>query len=144
MRAIERVALALVVGLAVSTALAAQDWRQFRGPDGQGHVDGTAGVAVTWSESSNVTWKMPVPGRGWSSPIVGRGRVWVTSAVSEGRDTSLKLLSFAADTGQAASSIEVFRIRNAELLNPKNSHASPTPILGDDRVFVHFGSQGTA
>ena len=40
--------------------------------------------------------------------------------------------------------VEVFRLRSAELTNPKNSHASPTPIVEGDRVYVHFGAEGTA
>jgi len=131
--------LALVIALA---ALLAQEWPQFRGPDGQGHAAGD-GFPVEWSESRNIAWKVPVPGRGWSSPVVGGGRVWLTTAAKAGRDTSLRLLAFDATTGAAALDVEVFRMRG-ELLNAKNSHASPTPILRDDRVYVHFGAQGTA
>ena len=131
--------LALVIALA---ALLAQEWPQFRGPDGQGHAAGD-GFPLEWSESRNIAWKVPVPGRGWSSPVVGGGRVWLTTAAKAGRDTSLRLLAFDAATGAAALDVEVFRMRG-ELLNAKNSHASPTPILREDRVYVHFGAQGTA
>jgi len=125
-------------------ALAPQDWRQFRGPDGQGHAGNVTGIPTEWSESRNVAWKSAVPGRGWSSPVVAHGRVWLTTAVVDGRDTSLRLMSFEIATGRVSASIEVFRIRNAELLNAKNSHASPTPVVDDERVYVHFGSEGTA
>jgi outer membrane protein assembly factor BamB len=128
--------VALVMGLA-------QEWPQFRGPDGQGHARGE-GFPVEWSEARNVAWKTTVPGRGWSSPVVGGGRVWLTTAVKAGRDTSLRLLAFDAASGQPALDVEVFRMRGADLLNAKNSHASPTPILKDDRVYVHFGAEGTA
>ncbi len=130
--------------MAFSLTWAAQDWRQFRGPDGQGHADGASGLPVQWSESANVAWKAAVPGRGWSSPVVAHDRVWLTTAITEGRETSLRLLSYDADSGRPSASVEVFRIRNAELLNPKNSHASPTPVVDDERVYVHFGSEGTA
>ncbi len=121
----------------------AQDWRQFRGPSGQGIAD-VSGLPVEWDTVKNVAWKTPVPGLGWSSPVVAHGRVWLTTAVTEGRDTSLRLLSFDADSGRAAQTVEVFRKRNAELRNAKNSHASPTPVVEDERVYVHFGSEGTA
>jgi len=125
-------------------ALAPQDWRQFRGPDGQGHAGDAAGIPTEWSESRNVAWKSAVPGRGWSSPVVAHGRVWLTTAVVDGRETSLRLMSFDIATGRLSASTEVFRIRNSELLNAKNSHASPTPVVDDERVYVHFGSEGTA
>jgi outer membrane protein assembly factor BamB len=120
----------------------AQDWPQFRGPDGQGHAAGQ-GYPLEWSESQHVRWKTPVPGRGWSSPVVAGGRVWLTTATKSGRDTSLRLLAFDAETGASALDVEVFKMRG-DLLNAKNSHASPTPIVDGDRVYVHFGAEGTA
>jgi outer membrane protein assembly factor BamB len=118
-------------------------WPQFRGPDGQGH-SAERGLPVEWSATRNVAWKVAVPGRGWSSPVVSDGRVWLTTATTMGRDGSLRLLAFDAASGTQTVDVEVFRLRNAELLNSKNSHASPTPIVEADRVYVHFGAQGTA
>lgn len=136
---------ALCAGLIAGAAPAVftQDWPQFRGPDGQGHSN-ERGVPVEWSESRNVSWKVPVPGRGWSSPVIVDGRVWLTTAIDSGRDTSLRLLSFDAATGRQTLDVEVFRLKNAALLNAKNSHASPTPVVEKDRIYVHFGAQGTA
>jgi outer membrane protein assembly factor BamB len=134
----------LFAGALFVLALAPQDWRQFRGPNGQGHAHDAAGIPTEWSESRNIAWKSAVAGRGWSSPVVAHARVWLTTAVADGRDTSLRLMSFDVQTGREAASIEIFRIRNAELLNAKNSHASPTPVVDDERVYVHFGSEGTA
>jgi outer membrane protein assembly factor BamB len=122
---------------------AADDWPQFRGPGGQGHSS-EHGLPIEWSEQKNVAWKTPVPGRGWSSPVIGSGRVWVTSATTVQKDTSLRLMAFDVETGKPALDVEVFRSRGTDLQNPKNSHASPTPILEGDRVYVHFGAQGTA
>lgn len=118
-------------------------WPQFRGPEGQGHSR-ESGLPVEWSETRNVAWKVPVPGRGWSSPVVGGGRIWLTTSVAEGRSASLRLLSFDAETGRELFNIEAFRLSNANLKNEKNSHASPTPIVEKDRVYVHFGGDGTA
>lgn len=134
-----RVLATLLLGFVASLS---QDWPQFRGVDGQGHAAGK-GYPVEWSESHNVAWKVPVPGRGWSSPVVADGRVWLTTAVKTGRDTSLRLLAYDAASGRSLLDVEVFRTRG-DLLNPKNSHASPTPILSRDRVYVHFGAEGTA
>src|SRR5215217_1815101 len=87
--------------LAHPPLVTAQEWPQFRGPDGQGHAVGR-GLPIQWSESLNVRWKTPVPGRGWSSPVVAGGRVWLTTATVVNGQTSLRLLSFDADTGKPA------------------------------------------
>jgi len=139
--AARRIAFALLLAF-TGIAVHADDWPQFRGPTGQGH-SAERGLPIEWSESRNVRWKTPVPGRGWSSPVVAGGRVWVTTAVKD-KGASLRALAFDVDTGREAVNVEVFKIRNAELTNPKNSHASPTPIVEGDRVYVHFGAEGTA
>ena len=135
-----RFALAVLFGL-LECAVAA-DWPQFRGPTGQGHSTET-GLPIEWSESRNVVWKTPVAGRGWSSPVVAGGRVWLTTAVKD-RGASLRLLAFDVEGGRPVVDVEVFHLRSADLTNAKNSHASPTPIVEGDRVYVHFGAQGTA
>jgi outer membrane protein assembly factor BamB len=132
----------LVLLAAAGIAAHAEDWPQFRGPTGQGHSS-ERGLPTEWSESRNVTWKAPVPGRGWSSPVVAGGRVWLTTSIKE-RGASLRALAFDVDTGREAVNVEVFHIRNGDLTNAKNSHASPTPIVDGDRVYVHFGAEGTA
>jgi outer membrane protein assembly factor BamB len=119
------------------------EWPQFRGPDGQGHSS-ERGLPLEWSETKNVAWRVPVPGRGWSSPVVANGRVYLTSAVPVKRDTSLRLMAFDLDTGRSVLDVEVFKAAGTMLLNPKNSFASPTPIVEGDRVYVHFGADGTA
>ena len=121
----------------------AQDWPQFRGPTGQGDTT-ERGLPAEWSETRNIAWKAAVHGRGWSSPVVAHGRVWLTTATTDGRDASLRLVAYAIDSGQEALNVEVFRLRDATLLNEKNSHASPTPIVDGERIYVHFGAEGTA
>ena len=131
-----------VLGVLVPVSARAEEWPAFRGPTGQGHSS-ERGLPLEWSESRNVVWKVPVPGRGWSSPSVAGGRVWITSAVAD-RGASLRAMAFDRDTGRQVVNVEVFHLRSAELLNAKNSHASPTPIVDGDRVYVHFGAEGTA
>jgi outer membrane protein assembly factor BamB len=133
----------LLLGVLASAApAAAQDWPEFRGPGGQGH-SADRGVPFEWSESRNIAWKTPVPGQGWSSPVVAGGRIWLTTAV-EDRGVSLRALAFDAATGREVVNVEVFRTRSAGALNPKNTRASPSPIVDGDRVYVHFGAEGTA
>ena len=133
----------LAMTLLSAVVVSAEDWPQFRGPGGQGHSAET-GLPTEWSESKNVAWKVPVPGRGWSSPVVASGRVWLTTATPMQRDTSLRLMAFEMESGRQALDVEVFRFRGTDLQNAKNSHASPTPIVEGDRVYVHFGARGTA
>lgn len=128
--------------LLLAAPAAGNDWPEFRGPDGQGHST-ESGLPAAWSESLNIAWRTPVPGRGWSTPVIADGRVWLTTATAEGGGV-LRLLAFDAETGNSALDVEVFRIEDENSPNPKNSLASPTPIVDGDRVYVHFGSYGTA
>jgi outer membrane protein assembly factor BamB len=135
--------LALAVVLMVAAPVArAQEWPAFRGPDGQGHSS-ERGLPAEWNETKNVVWKTPVPGMGWSSPVVAGGRVWLTSAVDEG-DIVLRVLAFDVGQGREVVNVELFRLKDAREINPKNSFASPTPVLEGERVYVHFGADGTA
>ena len=59
----------------------AADWPQFRGPGSTGVLDDPR-IPDTWSQTENVAWKTPIPGLGWSSPIVAHGHVYVTSVIS--------------------------------------------------------------
>ena len=137
--------LVSVVALGAAPA-GADDWPEFRGPTGQGHAPDAA-VPLTWSETENVTWKAPVPGLGWSSPVVADGRIWLTAAVTEpGAGSSLRLLAYDVETGDNTLDVEVFDSSEVYPLNPKNSLASPTAVVDPDgeRVYVHFGATGTA
>ena len=138
----------MVIHLLLALVLASADqWPEFRGPSGQGHASDT-GLPLDWTESRNVVWKTPVAGRGWSSPVVADGRIWLTTSTetTEGRrrGVSLRALAFESGTGREIVNTEVFRVDRPEALNGKNSYASPTPIVDGDRIYVHFGAQGTA
>jgi len=134
--------LALV---ALATAApAAQDWPQFRGPTGQG-VSDDQNAPLEWSDTTNVRWKSAVAGRGWSSPVIADDRVWLTTAVTQGGSASLRLIALDFDSGREVLNVEVAKIRRDEFSpNPKNSDATPTPIVDGERVFVHFGAAATA
>ena len=71
------------IAIAAHIAIAADPWPQWRGPDGQGHAAAAHDLPITWSEQENVRWKTPLPGRGWSSPVIGGGLVWMTTAVEK-------------------------------------------------------------
>ena len=104
----------LPVLLLLTSVVSARQWPEFRGPDGQGHST-EKGVPLDWSESRNILWKTPVPGSGWSSPVVGGGRVWLTTAVENrdggrARGLSLRAMAFDAATGREVVNVEVVRI----------------------------------
>jgi outer membrane protein assembly factor BamB len=133
----------LIVLSALAPGAFSDQWPEFRGPTGQGHST-ERGLPLEWSESRNVAWKVPVPGAGWSSPVVAGGRVWLTSAVDGERGVSLRAIAFDERTGREAVNVELFHIERPGAINPKNSRASPTPIVDGDHVYVHFGADGTA
>ncbi len=149
--------LPLILGLLVVARgeLHAEDWPQFRGPDGQGHSPAT-GLPVHWSPTENVAWKTPIPGVAWSSPAIYEGRIYLTTAVpvnaveadaeAKNVDQSLRALCVDERTGELLWNVEVFLEpgETAPRIHSKNSHASPTPIVADGRVYIHFGHQGTA
>ena len=119
----------------------AEDWPEFRGPGGQGHSAET-GLPLTWSETKNVRWKTAIPGKGWSSPAVQGDRIWLTTATEEGK--SLRAICVDRTSGAITQNVELFRPKSLGPLSPKNTHASPTPILEGDKVYLHFGAHGTA
>ena len=127
--------------LTIAAVVAAEDWPQFRGPSGDGHSRET-NLPVTWSERENVRWKVPLPGRGWSSPVIVGNEIWLTTATDG--DRSLRVLPVDAATGQTRVNAEVFRLTSAVQGHEKNSGASPSVIVEGDRVYVHFGQYGTA
>jgi outer membrane protein assembly factor BamB len=127
--------------LFLTLLLTGADWPQFRGTTGQGHSD-EHGLPLNWSETTNVRWKVAIPGKGWSSPVVQGDHIWLTTATEDGK--SLRALSVDRNSGAILQNVEVFRLKSAKLANSKNSFASPTPILDGDRVYLHFGAFGTA
>lgn len=147
----------------------AAEWKQFRGPDGQGHADAKT-LPLKWSESENVQWKTPIPGRGWSSPVFEGNTIWMTTAVEETLtgealekarqvrlvgnpmakqmslvgSVSLRAVSVDARTGKVLSDIELMNIKDPPAIHTLNSYASPTPVLDGNLLLTHFGELGTA
>ena len=132
----------------LSALALAADWSQFRGADGQGH-GGEVSLPTEWSPEKNIAWKVEVPGEGWSSPVVHQGRIYLTAAVpvdEASEDRSLKLFCLDGKSGETIWSTEIFLQsgETAPRIHSKNSHASPTPLIHDGHIYVHFGHQGTA
>lgn len=127
--------------LAADTDPGGAEWPQFRGPTGQG-VSTAVGLPVTWSATENVTWKVDVPGQGWSSPVIRGEKIWLTTAEENPR--TLRALCLDRKTGAIQKNIVVGTPEPLGTVHKKNTLASPTAILEGDRVYVHFGPYGTA
>ncbi len=141
--------LAISLGMAAA-GVQAEDWPEFRGPTAQG-VASAVGLPVTWGPEQHVVWRTEVPGLGWSSPVVVGERVYLTSAVTLGEekpeaDRELCVVALEAATGKVVWRKVVFvqKAANAPKIHQKNSHASPTVVVREERVFAHFGHMGTA
>ncbi|MGV3532462.1 MAG: PQQ-binding-like beta-propeller repeat protein, partial [Chthoniobacteraceae bacterium] len=121
--------------------LAADHWPQFRGPTGDGHSDST-GLPVKFSDTEKVKWKTAIHGRGWSSPVVLGDQVWITTATEDG--TKLSVLCLDRESGKIIHDKVLFEVANPQFAHKFNSYASPTPVIEGGRVYITFGSPGTA
>ncbi len=127
--------------VAEENAVAARRWSQFRG-DENGLALG-ARLPTHWSEDQNIQWKTPIHDRGWSSPVVADGEVWLTTATEDG----LKMYIVCVDLASGEIKHDKLLLENSEVqpdYHVTNSYASPTPVLDKGHVFVHFGAYGTA
>jgi outer membrane protein assembly factor BamB len=133
--------VALLGVLTQVVVIAADDWPQFRGPDGNGHSD-TRDLPLTWSETKNVVWKTAIHDRGWSSPVILANQIWLTTAKQDGR--KLYALCIDRQSGRVIADIKLFDVPEPQYCHPFNSYASPTPVIEAGRVYVTFGAPGTA
>ncbi len=126
--------------LLATPAKPAGEWPQFRGPDGQGHFNGK--LPLTWSEQQNVRWKTAIHGKAWSSPVIWGNQIWLTTAAPNGRELSVVCVD--RDSGKITRDQKLFEIPNPPFCHDFNSYASPTPVIEEGRLYVTFGSLGTA
>lgn len=154
--------LALFPGLVM-----AENWPEWRGPDGQGgSVQPAKAVPVVWSESSGIAWKTPLPGRGHSTPVLWGDRLWLTTAIEKAaseadkerrlkantgdqpvtvlESVSLRAVCVDKNSGKILHDIELLNVKEPQWVHQLNSYASPSPIVEEGRLYGHFGSFGTA
>jgi outer membrane protein assembly factor BamB len=155
-----RVALFLLV---LASAANAEDWTQFRGPRGDGVVC-EARPPLRWGEESNLIWKVALPGRGWSQPVTAKGRVFVTTAVSEQEEKPRRgesgIVPDALDPKKHVYRWQVFCLdattgnviwnRTAYEGKPRtgkhrsNTFASETPATDGELLIAYFGMTGVS
>jgi outer membrane protein assembly factor BamB len=128
------------IALYAGSAIAGDDWPGFRGPTGDG-VSTATNLPVEFSDTQNVRWKVPVPGKAWSSPAVHSGRIWLTNAPEDGKQLSFVCVDL--DSGKMVFDRVLFEQEKPAFCHPFNSHASSTVALEPGRAYIHFGSAGT-
>ncbi len=133
----------LFFSIATCSFLLAEDWNQFRGPEGQGHAEWND-LPVKWDRKNSVDWKTELPGKAWSSPIIVGSSLVLTNAIEEEGGLALELLALDSVSGKKKWGVILFEHDDPPRIHKKNSHASPTPFYDGERVFVHFGNLGTA
>jgi outer membrane protein assembly factor BamB len=158
-----RLGIGFVFGLLSLTSLSATDqWPLFRGP-GAGVVTDDPALPESWSETKNIAWNVSVPGLGWSSPVVWDDHIFVTAAISAGKEaapvpglydehdhvkasSTQRWMVYDIDfqTGRIRWERELFTGYPPLLRHVKNSYASETPVTDGERLYVYFGSIGLA
>lgn len=137
-------AFVILAATALGNAQEIDTWPDFRGFSGDGIVPGPPrGLPLKWSEKQNIAWKTAIVGRAWSSPVIAEGKVWLSNATKNGKEMSVVCLD--AESGKLLHDFQLFRNTAVEPLgNPINGYGSPSPVIEKERVYIHFGSYGTA
>lgn len=152
--------------LGLPLAAAEPEWPQWRGPAGEGHAPAAHDLPLTWSETEHVAWKTPIAGRGWSSPVIGDGRIWLTTAVERAASAEAKARALAGNRmagqlevsgavtiravcldqakGTILHDVALFTIEDPQPIHKLNSFASPSPVLAGGRLYCHLGDFGAA
>jgi outer membrane protein assembly factor BamB len=141
--------LAAFLVMQMSPAIASDrlNWPVRTGPTLDGHVAAgdSVGLPTEWSEvpEKNIAWKLDLEGFGHSVPVIGHGRVWLTSATRDGKQQFVYCID--QSTGKILHHKLMYENPEPEpLMNEVNTYASPSCALEDDAVYVHFGTYGTA
>ena len=132
----------LSITLALCLVIEANEqWSQFRGHYGNGIIKSTS-APINWSDNTNIDWKTPIHDRGWSSPVIWNDQIWMTTATKEGN----KMYAICVNklSGKIEHDIHVFDVKSPQAITNENTYASPTPVVEEGRVYVHFGTYGTA
>jgi outer membrane protein assembly factor BamB len=156
--------LSLLIALALAAwppAAGADNWPQFRGPDGNS-LSAAKKLPTQWAEGKNVAWKVKVPGIAWSQPITWGDKVFVTTAVTDkpvrpgakystGFDAPAKppdvpyrwqVLCLDLATGKPVWEKTVREGKPNKPIHPNNSYASETPATDGERLIAYFGMTG--
>ena len=140
------VASFVLLTLGISPLVHASNWGHWRGPTGNGAA--TEGTPPTeWSAEKNVKWKVEIPGRGSSSPVVWDNQVFITTAVPvdpKARNGKLdyQLLCFDRSNGKLLWQKTATEAKPHEGTHDTNGYASASPCTDGQHVYALFGSRG--
>lgn len=139
--------MSAVVSTTASGADSRISWPVRSGPTLNGHVADVdaKGLPTSFDEDAgeNIKWKVSLEDFGHSTPIIGHGKVWLTSATEDGKKQFVYCIN--AETGDVIHHKLLNENEAPEILNNKiNTYASPSCVLEDDAVYTHFGTYGTA
>ena len=123
--------------LLAATALHADDWPQFRGPGGKG-VSTETGLPVTWGKDEGIRWKVDLPGRGLSSPVIADGRLYLTACTGPEMER-LHVLCFNAGSGEKLWERQLWATGRTQC-NKTTSMAAPTPVIDGKFVIALFAT----
>jgi len=122
------------------TSAFAGDWPGWRGPTHDGHAASGQRVPARWSDSENIIWKVPVPGRGHASPTVVGDRIYLPTADEEKEIQSV--LCFDRKTGKQLWRTDLHQGGFPVKGHRRKSHASSSVAWDGERLFVNFMSGG--
>lgn len=154
--------LLCVLALFVRELTAGDNWPRFRGEDARGVANDNRGLPSKWTKTENVKWVANVPGWGWSSPVVWQNKVFLTTVVSDEKNTQPSkglylgegvrdpakgihhwmVYCFDLETGQELWKQESHAGRPRVPRHPKSTYAAETPVTDGKRLFVLFGDLG--
>ncbi|MBI5009111.1 MAG: quinonprotein alcohol dehydrogenase, partial [Bacteroidia bacterium] len=118
------------------------NWSHFRGSNLDGISGDGLNVPTKWDDSTNVLWKAPVSGKGWSSPVVWGDQIWLTTAATDGKQMFGICLN--KKTGKEIFNLKLFESASTYSKHDFNTYATPTPCIEQGFVYIHFGTSGTA
>lgn len=121
-------------------AVSAQDWPWWRGPQRNGIATPGKPVPLQWTETKNIVWKAPLPGRGHGSPIVSGNQVLLQTAETDPQVQSVVCLD--RGTGKLLWRTPVHEGGVEIKQNEKSTYANSTPACDGERIFVNFLNAG--
>src|SRR6266545_7764330 len=131
--------LALLILSLAWTSASADEWTQFRGPNGSG-VSASTGLPEEFGPNKNVIWKTALP-PGHSSPVLTRNRIFITAHTKEKENYKLLVICLDRQTGKLLWQREVPRSQTGRLQNV-NGPASPSPVTDGSNIYVFFQEFG--
>ncbi len=133
--------LIVLPGLTLLASISFGEWPQFRGPNGNGISD-AKNLPITWGAGKNVKWKAAIPGRAWSSPVILKNQIWMTTATENG--SQLSVVCVDRETGKILHNEKIFDVEAPQFAHRFNTYGSPTPVIEEGRLYVSWGSPGIA